>query len=36
LKLPILVFQFALPDVWMYSSVYQNVQSSAGSVLSIE
>jgi hypothetical protein len=33
---PIRVFQFAEPDVWMYSSVYQNVQSSTGSVVSIE
>jgi hypothetical protein len=36
LKLPILVFQFAVPDVEMYSSVYQKVQSSAGSIVNIE
>jgi hypothetical protein len=36
LKLPIRVFQFAVPVVWMYSSVYQKVQSSTGSVVSIE
>jgi hypothetical protein len=36
LKDPIRVFQSAWLVVWMYSSVYQNVQSSAGSRLSIE
>ena len=36
MKDPIRVFQFAEPEVWMYSSVYQNVQSSTGSVDSIE
>jgi hypothetical protein len=33
---PILVFHGAEPVVWTYSVVYQNVQSSTGSVLSIE
>jgi hypothetical protein len=36
LKLPIRVFQFATPDIWVYSSVYQKVQSSTGSVVSME
>jgi hypothetical protein len=36
LKDPIRVFQFAWLVVWMYSFVYQNVQSSTGSVVSIE
>ena len=36
MKEPILVFQFAELVVWMYSVVNQKVQSSTGSVVSIE
>jgi hypothetical protein len=36
LKDPIRVLQSAWLVVWMYSFVYQNVQSSTGSVVSIE
>ena len=36
LKQPILVLHSACPDVWMYSFVYQKVQSSTGSVAIIE
>jgi hypothetical protein len=36
LKLPMRVRHGALPVVWMYSCVYQNVQSSTGSMLIVE
>ena len=36
LKLPIRVRHGVAPVVWMYSVVYQNVQSSTGSVVIIE
>jgi hypothetical protein len=36
LKLPIRVRQLTAPVVWTYSVVYQNVQSSTGSVVIIE